>query len=291
MRFQKREECQSRMTNMPPKFSIVTISFNQAEFLERAIKSVTRQGYPDVEYIVVDPGSTDGSRGIIERHRSEISVCCLDPDKGPADGLNKGFSLSSGELLGYINADDALLPGCLDFVATFFENNPEVDVLAGGIRITDASDRPSLRGRAADQFDLRAYASGTCTVTQQGTFFRRRAFQAAGGFNADNRVCWDGELLVDMALAGMKFSRTDKTLADFRLYGANITGSRGYIEKLEKEHAKIREKIRNHGVTPPAGLSLRVRRLAYKLNLFRHLRYLHAARARGWTNHDDTAAN
>ena len=145
---------------MLPKISIVTISFNQAEFLERAIVSVTGQAYPDIEYIVVDPGSTDGSREIIERHRHRITACSLDPDKGPADGLNKGFALSTGSILGYINADDALRPGSLAFVGEYFERHPEVDVLAGGIRITDANDRPSPRGRSADRFDLRAYAAG-----------------------------------------------------------------------------------------------------------------------------------
>jgi glycosyltransferase involved in cell wall biosynthesis len=259
---------------MQPKISIVTISFNQATFLERAIDSVLSQSYPNVEYIIVDPGSTDGSRSIIDRYRDRLGACCLDPDAGPADGLNKGFALSTGDILGYINADDALLPGSLDYVMDYFERHPDVDVLAGGIRITDENDRPSLRGRSADQFDLRAYAAGTCTVTQQGTFFRRRAYVAAGGFNAANRVCWDGELLVDMALKGMKFARTSRTLADFRLYGANITGSRGYMDKLDRELARIREKIVAHGVPVPTGLPLKLCRLAYKFNVMRHLRYL-----------------
>ena len=92
------------------RVSIVTISFNQAEFLERAIRSVIEQDYPDVEYIVVDPGSTDGSREIIEKYRSRISKVILEPDTGPANGLNKGFAAATGEIFGYINADDAFLP-------------------------------------------------------------------------------------------------------------------------------------------------------------------------------------
>jgi len=259
---------------MTSKISIITISFNQAAFLERAIRSVTDQGHEGLEYIVVDPGSTDGSRDIIERNRSRISACCLEPDKGPADGLNKGFALSSGEILGYVNADDALLPGSLAYVTDYFERNPDVDVLAGGIRITDADDRPSIRGRAADLFDLRAYAAGVCTVTKQATFFRRRAYEAAGGFNEKNRVCWDGELLVDMALKGMRFARTDHTLADFRLYGANITGSQGYLDKLNRERDRISEKIQSHGVPLASGILLKLWRLAYKFNVMRHIRYL-----------------
>jgi glycosyltransferase involved in cell wall biosynthesis len=97
-----------------PKVSIVTISYNQCAFLERAIQSVLAQNYPEVEYIVVDPGSTDGSRDIIERYRSRISKLILEPDKGPVDGLNKGFSVATGEIYGYLNADDEFLPGAID---------------------------------------------------------------------------------------------------------------------------------------------------------------------------------
>ena len=257
-----------------PRISIVTISFNQAQFLERAIRSIIDQGYPATEYVVVDPGSTDGSRDIIERYRDRISAVALEPDKGPSDGLNRGFERTTGDILGYINADDALRPGALAFIADYFTKHPDVDVLAGGIRITNADDRPGLRNRAADLFDLKAYAAGVCTVTQQGTFFRRRAYEAAGGFNAANRVSWDGELLVDMALAGMRFARTGRTLGDFRLYGANITGSDGYLEKLHREHARIVARISASGVTVDSGLPLAARKLFYKLNVVRHLRYL-----------------
>ena len=90
------------------KFSIVTISFNQARFLERAIVSVIEQKGVELEYIVVDPGSTDGSRDIIERHRDLIAHVVFEKDKGPADGLNKGFSHATGSIYGYLNADDVL---------------------------------------------------------------------------------------------------------------------------------------------------------------------------------------
>ena len=102
------------------KVSIVTISFNQAKYLERAIISVVEQNYSNIEYIVVDPGSTDGSREIIEKYRSKITIVILDPDKGPTDGLNKGFAAATGDIYAYINADDALLPGAVKSVVDFF---------------------------------------------------------------------------------------------------------------------------------------------------------------------------
>ena len=91
------------------KISIVTVSFNQADYLEQAIRSVVEQDYSDIEYIVVDAGSTDGSREIIERDR--IATVVFEPDREPADGLNKGFARATGDIFGYINADDAYLPG------------------------------------------------------------------------------------------------------------------------------------------------------------------------------------
>ena len=95
------------------KVSVVTVSFNQARFLERAIRSVLGQDYDDIEYIVVDPGSTDGSRAIVERWRDRIDRIILEPDRGPPDGLNKGFAAATGEIFAYLNADDALLPGAV----------------------------------------------------------------------------------------------------------------------------------------------------------------------------------
>ncbi|MCB1155752.1 glycosyltransferase, partial [bacterium] len=87
------------------KVSVVTLSFNQADYLERAIRSVVEQDHDDIEYIVVDPGSTDGSRDIIERYRDRIATVITDPDKGPPDGLNKGFAAATGDIYAYMNAD------------------------------------------------------------------------------------------------------------------------------------------------------------------------------------------
>src|SRR5437773_10138654 len=95
------------------KFSIVTISYNQARFLEQAICSVLDQDYEDVEYIVADPGSTAGSREIIDRYRSRIAAVVFEPDAGPGDALNKGFAQASGEIYGSLNADDQDLPATL----------------------------------------------------------------------------------------------------------------------------------------------------------------------------------
>src|SRR5262249_6094619 len=142
------------------KFSIVTVSFNQARYLERAMRSVLDQEGASVEYIVVDPGSTDGSRDIIEKYRSRLAHVILEPDTGAADGLNKGFRAATGEVLGFLNSDDVLLPGALSGAAGFLREHPEVDVVSGDCEIVDGQDNV-LRVSYSDRFSLRRYAYGT----------------------------------------------------------------------------------------------------------------------------------
>jgi glycosyltransferase involved in cell wall biosynthesis len=259
-----------------PSISIVTISYNQAHYLEECLCSVIDERLDGLEYIVVDAGSNDGSRDIIALHADRIDVRILEPDDGPADGLNKGFAASHGEILGYINADDRFVPRALAFVRTFFANNPDVDVLCGAIRIVDRQGLHSLRARTADRFELARYAAGICTIGQQATFFRRRAFKKAGGFNPENRITWDGELLVDMALSGARFATVNRILGDFRVYGESITGSGLHRDAAKREHDRVREKIRSNGVRLPSRLTEGALRLAYRLNLRRHIDYLMA---------------
>lgn len=259
---------------MSPTISVVTISFNQAAFLEECLRSVIDQRDGGVEYIVVDAGSSDDSREIIARHAEHIDHVIFEPDRGPADGLNKGFARARGSLLCYINADDRLAPHALRFARDHFSRHVECDVLCGAIRIIDALGKAQLRRRTADRFDLKRYAAGVCTVGQQATFFRRRTFEAAGRFNAANRICWDGELLVDMALVGARFQRVRRVLGDFRIYGESITGSGRFRQALDAEHARIAKKIGAHGVALWDERSERTARWLYKLNVVRHLDYL-----------------
>lgn len=226
---------------MPPVISIVTISFNQARFLRAAIESILGQDYPALDYVIVDPGSTDGSREIIASFGDRISTVLLDPDNGPADGLNKGFAAARGEIFGYVNADDLLLPGALKCIAGHFAAAPDVDVILGNGLLIDDNDRV-IRRVQSSRFSLAAYGHGAMTFVQQGKFFRRRAFERAGGFNIANRTCWDGELLVDMALAGARIVNVPDRLGGFRMYGDSISGSGRLAEAMRIDNARITEK-------------------------------------------------
>ena len=221
-----------------PRVSIVTISFNQASFLERAIRSVLEQDYPDIEYIVVDPGSTDGSRDIIERYRSRISKIMFEPDAGPANGLNNGFAVASGEIFGYINSDDAFLPGAISKAVKAFQDRPQADVIYAHSYIIDEAGKVVRRSRSIP-FSLR----GSVVVMQQSTFFRGSAFDRVGGFNEQNRCSWDAELLVDMARTGSRLDLVHDYWSVFAIYPASITGSGRLQQQCYIDFARIFRKI------------------------------------------------
>lgn len=256
------------------RLSIVTISYNQGRFLEQAIRSVLDQNYRDVEYILVDPGSTDGSREIIRKYRERLARVILDPDDGPADGLKKGFACATGEAYGYLNADDYFAPGAFAAVAEYFQRREEVDVLCGAIRIIRSNGVPRLRSEIAERFEAKQFLAGLCVVGQQGTFLRRAAFERAGGFNRENRTCWDAELLVDCALTGSRFDVMHRVLGNFRLHPQSISGS----GRLNAQYIQDLERVRNRLAAAanirlyPARLT--AMRIAHKANVVRHLRAL-----------------
>lgn len=218
------------------RFSIVTVAYNQALFIRSAIESVLGQNYPDLEYIVVDPGSADGTRAIIEEYRDRISRIVYRPDRGAAEGLNNGFSQVTGEIFGFINSDDLLLPDALRKVARVFAENPDVELVMGHIWIIDGNEM-RVRRAYTDPIDLKALAYGTCTICQQATFFRAKAFREAGGFNIAHRVAWDAELFVDMLRNARRHIVLDEFLGAFRIHGSSITGSRQHVD-LEKALSK-----------------------------------------------------
>ena len=236
----------------------MTISFNQARFLDQAIRSVLDQDYDDVEYIVVDPGSTDGSREIIERYGNRLRIV-FEPDDGPADGLNRGFALATGDTFGFLNSDDTLLPGALSTVADAFAHAPHKDMLSGHSIIVDAAGVETNRF-ISRRFSSTRYVYGASVIAQQSTFFRAAAFRKVHGFNEKNRLTWDGELWVDLAQSGGEFGRIPAYLSTFRVYQGSISGSGAHDDALRNDRERMFLKVK--GRLPNAGD--RALRILYK---------------------------
>jgi glycosyltransferase involved in cell wall biosynthesis len=220
------------------KISIVTLSFNQCAFLRDALDSVLGQNYPDLEYIVVDPGSTDGSRELVQSYSERIAQIIFEPDRGASDGLKKGFARATGDVFGFLNSDDLLEPGSLQRVADYFQSHPRCDLAMGNGNIVDVEGRP-VRHVKARNFTVKRYLYGGTQFLQQSTFFRREAFLNSPGFDVRNRTCWDGELFVSMVQRGAQLGYIDADLSKFRVHNQSLTGTR----RLQKVYYEDRKRV------------------------------------------------
>jgi len=204
-----------------PKVSIITPSYNQAEFIERTIKSVLLQNYPNLEYIIMDGGSTDGTVEILKKYSKKI-IWRSEKDKGQGDAINKGLKLAKGEILGYLNSDDVLAPGVLKLVVGFFVKNPKKRWVFGKCRIVDEKDKETRKWITAyKNFWLKRYDYRTLLIlnylSQPAVFWRREAYEKIGQF--DTKEYW--ELDYDYWLRlGKKYQPgfINQYLANFRVH-------------------------------------------------------------------------
>lgn len=197
-----------------PKLTIITPSFNQAEFVEKTLRSVLDQGYEPLEYFVVDGGSTDGSVEIIERYADRLAWWVSESDAGQTDALNKGLRRATGDIVAYINSDDFYLPGAFDAAVAVLESSPEALWAAGAASFVDAVGTvtnvwtPELpRARRA------AWILAPWGVPQAATFWRREAFTRYGPFREDMHYVFDTEFGLRLALAGHLPVLVDRELA------------------------------------------------------------------------------
>jgi glycosyltransferase involved in cell wall biosynthesis len=166
--------------NVHPTVSIVTPSFNQVTFVERTIRSVIDQQYPGLEYVIIDGGSTDGSREIIEQYQQSLSYCVSEPDRGHAHALNKGFARTTGDIMGWINSSDTHYPWTLQTVAEIFTQLPQVAWIMGIPTELGCSDGPlSVSPAHSNVYDI--LAGDYRRIQQESVFWRRSLWEEAGG--------------------------------------------------------------------------------------------------------------
>lgn len=220
-----------------PKLSIITPSYNQGRFLEATIRSVLDQKYPNLEFIVIDGGSTDNSVEILRRYDKDIAYWISEKDAGQSDALNKGLERCTGDLIGWINSDDVYMPNAFRSVVAAFQKNAEC-VAVHGERILINEFGAVVGWTSLPPFDPQSGGFNVCSET---AFWRREAGQVAGKIKTDLRFAMDLEFFSRLYKVG-KFCKLDVYLGCFRCHGDNksstIYNSVG-VKEAESEWKRI----------------------------------------------------
>lgn len=223
---------------MKPKISVVTISYNSEKTIENTIKSVIEQDYDNVEYIIIDGGSNDGTLDLIKKYEDNIAYWVSEPDKGISDAFNKGIKAATGDIIGIVNSDDQYLPGALRTIADAFE--PDVDVYRGTILIHDDIKGIEYTYEPSMKFGMFPIRVNVCHLP---TFIAKKAYEKYGVYSTDFKLAMDLDLLRRMYRKGATFKKVDSVLGRFNVGGVSTEAG---IERGFDERRKV---ILNNGGT------------------------------------------
>lgn len=251
-----------------PTISIVTPSFQQGRFLERTIGSVLGQQYPALEYVVQDGNSTDETTAVLRRFDGRLTHWASEPDSGQADAINRGFRHTTGEIMAWLNSDDLLLPGALAFVARYFDEHPEVDVVYGDRLMIDDDDSEIGAWILPRHDDVMLTLADY--VPQETLFWRRRIWNAVGGSVDDGfHYAMDWELLLRFREAGARIVHVSRFLGAFRVHDEQKTTAEDAVGA--EECAWLRRRVHGRDV-PLSEVIVRIRPYLRR-HVFVHTRY------------------
>jgi hypothetical protein len=245
------------VTRTLPRFTVITPSFNQAAFLEDTIRSVLDQNYPNLEYIVVDGGSTDGSLEIIRKYAARLAWWVSEPDAGQYDAINKGFRHATGDVLAWLNSDDKYLPWTFSVVADVMDRLPQVDWLTSLFHLFWDRDGRAVRCEAHPGFSrelvLRGGTLPGCGwpawafIQQESTFWRRSLWEKAGArLDPTYTLAGDYDLWMRFAQLAEVYS-VQVPLAGFRQHPDQKTA-----RNMQEYVQQARASFLRHGGRPPA---------------------------------------
>lgn len=236
-----------------PRISIAVPSYNQAGYIEETLRSILLQGYPDLELMVLDGGSTDGTVEVLRRYEPWLTYWVSEPDRGQTHAINKGLERATGEIFAYLNSDDLYLPGALAAAASAFNDHPEMDVVHGVcVYIEEAGEeRFRVQGRV-EGFEeyLRIWErlARREFLTQPEVFCRTSALVKAGGFREELRSVMDMEMWLRLLARGSRFLPIDTPVASFRTYPAQKSS----VDPGDELCGVVEEYVRGSGRFDPA---------------------------------------
>jgi glycosyltransferase involved in cell wall biosynthesis len=221
-----------------PLVSIVTPSYNQGRFIRQCIESVLTQGYPRIEYIIIDGGSTDETIDIIKEYEDKL-IWISEKDEGQSDAINKGFKMAKGEIIAWLNSDDTYEPGAVENSVKYFIEDNDIVLTYGEGYITNDKDEKVKKFDATQEFDLWTLINVWDYIMQPTTFFRRKTVEEIGYLDKKLNWCMDWDLWIRLANVG-KVKYIPEFIADSREYGDTKTSTGG--SKRFKEIVQLMRK-------------------------------------------------
>lgn len=181
--------------------SIVTPSYNQAEFVEATILSIQNQTYPFVEHVVVDGASIDGTVEILKKYEDKI-VCVSEPDNGETEAMNKGITMARGEIIAFVSSDNTLEPGAVEKVVSFFTEHPEVDMVSGGCKSIDKNGKVLEVIYPPDVFSVKHLIRklGSYGMPEPATFIKKNVLEEVGGFDEKMKYVNEVDLFIRIGM-------------------------------------------------------------------------------------------
>ena len=240
------------------KFSIVVPSYNHAAFLEDALNSILheRDRGVDLEIILMDGGSQDGTKAIIEKYRPHLTVAVSEKDNGQTDALIKGFAQSTGDVMCWLNSDDYFYPGALTTIQNFLSSRSDVDVVYGDMNWVSLSGDIEKEQKEME-FSLPVLLWDYNYIPQPSTFWRRRAWEKVSGLNPTRQCAMDCDLWFQFIKAGCHFAHIPSTLSAMRRYAAQKNQRLRTIS--DAEDREIREQFLGRSIPPLERFTKKIR--------------------------------
>jgi glycosyltransferase involved in cell wall biosynthesis len=221
---------------MEPLVTIITPSYNQGQFIEATILSVLNQTYKNIQYIIVDGGSTDDTMNVVRQYQDRIDIVIHEKDKGQSDAINKGFKLAGGKLVGWINSDDILYPECVEEIVKLYQLNDDGAVYYGSILNRIDADGNLIKQKHALISDKVYLLNQNYDVIQQGSFYPTELVKLVNYADESIHYCMDLDLWLRLLEHGPIYAYKMKPIAGFRAWEATktSTGTTKFLKDIKK---------------------------------------------------------